>query len=201
MYFCCIIFVSLTTVNATQVRTGYYNRSYTLGTIRLIILWRWHRRRWVKQKRNLIIRKHGVQILYRTARAWRVLVISFQAMDIVRRYITISKIKVDRMFRHLKRRYCFYYCKSCSVHWCHVGIMINSSQSVEGNYNGKVSLVNGIYKDGNGHSLANGHITRRFIRPAYASAKPFHINIDSPKAGASTTSGITAEDGQFMEME
>ena len=71
--------------------------------------------------------------------------------------------------------------------------MINSSQSVEGNYNGKVSLVNGIYKDGNGHSLANGHITRRFIRPAYASAKPFHINIDSPKAGASTTSGITAE--------
>ena len=71
--------------------------------------------------------------------------------------------------------------------------MINSSQSVEGNYNGKVSLVNGIYKDGNGHSLANGHITRRFIRPAYVSAKPFHINIDSPKAGASTTSGITAE--------
>ena len=31
VFFVALFFVSLTTVNATQVRTGYYNRSYTLG--------------------------------------------------------------------------------------------------------------------------------------------------------------------------
>lgn len=61
----------------------------------------------------------------------------------------------------------FYYCSVCSVHWCHVGIMLDSTRSIEGNYNGKVSLVNGVYKDGSGHSLANGKITRKFVRPGY----------------------------------
>lgn len=42
----------------------------------------------------------------------------------------------------------FYYCKSCkSVPWVHVGIMINSSQSIEENYGGKVASVNGVYCD------------------------------------------------------
>ena len=31
VFFVALFFVSLTTVNATQVRTDYYNRSYTLG--------------------------------------------------------------------------------------------------------------------------------------------------------------------------
>lgn len=61
----------------------------------------------------------------------------------------------------------FYYCSKCSVHWCHVGIMKNGTQSIEGNYGGKVSLVNGSYRDGNGHSLAAGTITRKYVRPNY----------------------------------
>lgn len=61
----------------------------------------------------------------------------------------------------------FYYCSVCSVHWCHVGIMIDSQRSIEGNYGGKVSLVNGSYKDSAGHSLSNGIVTRRFVTPAY----------------------------------
>lgn len=89
----------------------------------------------------------------------------------------------------------FYYCSKCSVHWCHVGIMKNGTQSIEGNYGGKVSLVNGSYKDGNGHSLAAGIITRKYVRPNYtvssasapASPSPspkLHIWISDSKMGS-----------------
>ena len=61
----------------------------------------------------------------------------------------------------------FYYCSQCSTHWCHVGIMLDSTKSIEGNYGGKVSNVNGVYRDGSGHSLANGIVTRKFVRPPY----------------------------------
>lgn len=64
----------------------------------------------------------------------------------------------------------FYYCKSCkSVPWVHVGIMINSSQSIEGNYGGKVSSVNGAYRDSYNHTVASGTVVRKFVRPAYQS--------------------------------
>ena len=193
-FFVALFFVSLTTVNATQVRTGYYNRSYTLGN---------------NQADNIVavaqaqMGKTKAQLNY--TEAWCADFVSDCASLAGISNIIPGNGYCQTLYNNIKNKggqdvsspqkgdIVFYYCKSCSVHWCHVGIMINSSQSVEGNYNGKVSLVNGIYKDGNGHSLANGHITRRFIRPAYASVKPFHINIDSPKAGASTTSGITAE--------
>ena len=194
VFFVALFFVSLTTVNATQVRTGYYNRSYTLGN---------------NQADNIVavaqaqMGKTKAQLNY--TEAWCADFASDCASLAGISNIIPGNGYCQTLYNNIKNKggqdvsspqkgdIVFYYCKSCSVHWCHVGIMINSSQSVEGNYNGKVSLVNGIYKDGNGHSLANGHITRRFIRPAYVSAKPFHINIDSPKAGASTTSGITAE--------
>ena len=194
VFFVALFFVSLTTVNATQVRTGYYNRSYTLGN---------------NQADNIVavaqaqMGKTKAQLNY--TEAWCADFVSDCASLAGISNIIPGNGYCQTLYNNIKNKggqdvsspqkgdIVFYYCKSCSVHWCHVGIMINSSQSVEGNYNGKVSLVNGIYKDGNGHSLANGHITRRFIRPAYVSAKPFHINIDSPKAGASTTSGITAE--------
>lgn len=61
----------------------------------------------------------------------------------------------------------FYYCSACKVHWCHVGLMIDSQRSIEGNYGGKVSLVNGAYRDSAGHSLSNGIVTRKFVTPAY----------------------------------
>jgi len=73
----------------------------------------------------------------------------------------------QRVYSPQKGDLVFYYCSKCSVHWCHVGIMINSTQSIEGNYGGKVSLVNGRYTDGNGHSLSNGIVTRMYVRPAY----------------------------------
>lgn len=78
----------------------------------------------------------------------------------------------QRVYSPQKGDLVFYYCANCSVHWCHVGIMKNSTQSIEGNYNGKVSLVNGSYRDGSGHSLAAGTITRRYVRPAYSVNTP-----------------------------
>ena len=64
----------------------------------------------------------------------------------------------------------FYYC-TVTNKWVHCGIMLNSLQSVEGNYSGKVSLVKGVYRDSHGHSLASGDVTRVFIRPAYNQSK------------------------------
>ncbi|MDD7664513.1 MAG: SH3 domain-containing protein [Lachnospiraceae bacterium] len=64
----------------------------------------------------------------------------------------------------------FYYCTVTKT-WVHCGIMINSLQSVEGNYSGKVSLVKGVYRDSHGHSLASGEVIRIFIRPAYNKSK------------------------------
>lgn len=64
----------------------------------------------------------------------------------------------------------FYYCISTQT-WVHVGIMVDSVQSIEGNYSGKVSLVKGVYRDSHGHSLANGTVVRKFIRPAYYRSK------------------------------
>lgn len=64
----------------------------------------------------------------------------------------------------------FYYC-TVTNKWVHCGIMLNSLQSVEGNYSGKVSLVKGVYRDSHGHSLASGEVIRIFIRPAYNKSK------------------------------
>lgn len=65
----------------------------------------------------------------------------------------------------------FYYCSIDG--YVHVGIMVDSQKSIEGNYSSKVTLVNGIYKDTHGHSLANGAVTMKFVRPAYnAPVKP-----------------------------
>lgn len=80
----------------------------------------------------------------------------------------------------------FYYCSACSVHWCHVGIMLNSTQSIEGNYGGKVSLVNGSYTDSGGHTLKSGVVTRRYVRPAYVSGNDPSGNIDSVAGGVHT---------------
>lgn len=64
----------------------------------------------------------------------------------------------------------FYYCK-VTEKWVHCGIMINSTQSIEGNCSGKVSLLNGTFKDSHGHTLASGDVMRVFIRPAYKKSK------------------------------
>lgn len=61
------------------------------------------------------------------------------------------------------------YCPNSGKPWVHVGIMTNSSNSIEGNYGGKVSSVNGSYTDANGHTLSSGTITRKFLRPNYTS--------------------------------
>lgn len=77
----------------------------------------------------------------------------------------------------------FYYCTSCSaVPWVHVGIMINSTQSIEGNYGGAVSSVNGVYRDSYNHTVASGTVVRKFVRPAYNNTADF-CNCSTSYAG------------------
>lgn len=87
----------------------------------------------------------------------------------------------------------FYYCTSTQT-WVHVGIMVDSVQSIEGNYSGKVSLVKGVFRDSHGHSLANGTVVRKFIRPAYyrskASAPKVISNNTTINAGTNTNTTI-----------
>ncbi len=67
----------------------------------------------------------------------------------------------------------FYICSKCTstaYKWCHVGIMTDSVHSIEGNSNNKVKKVSGSYSHYNGgtHSIRNGKVYRKFVRPAYA---------------------------------
>lgn len=81
----------------------------------------------------------------------------------------------------------FYYCIKTKT-WVHCGIMIDGTRSVEGNYSGKVSLVNGIFRDIHGHTLASGDITRTFIRPSYKKSKTAAPKVisNNPAAGTVT---------------
>lgn len=67
----------------------------------------------------------------------------------------------------------FFYCNSCSGtanQWCHIGIMINSSTSIDGNYNNKVSYDRSYSHYGSlGYKHSNG-ISKIYVRPNYGQA-------------------------------
>ena len=64
----------------------------------------------------------------------------------------------------------FFFCNSCSGTaniWCHVGIMVNSSTSIDGNYSGKVSYDNSYSHYGSlGYKHSSG-IRKIYVRPNY----------------------------------
>lgn len=65
----------------------------------------------------------------------------------------------------------FYNCSACDTDGdglalMHVGIVLDSTYSIEGNYNGKVSKVSS-YTDEYGHKTSTGTIKRVYVRPAY----------------------------------
>lgn len=66
----------------------------------------------------------------------------------------------------------FFYCNSCSGtanKWCHIGIMINSTTSIDGNYNNKVSYDNSYSHYGSlGYKHSSG-IRKIYVRPNYGS--------------------------------
>ena len=67
----------------------------------------------------------------------------------------------------------FFYCNNCSGtanQWCHIGIMINSSTSIDGNYNNKVSYDRSYSHYGSlGYKHSNG-ISKIYVRPNYGQA-------------------------------
>ena len=61
----------------------------------------------------------------------------------------------------------FYYCSECGT-YVHVGIVLDGSNSIEGNYGGKVTKVGNSYTDSSGHTLKSGTIQRHYLRPNYS---------------------------------
>jgi len=163
-----MLIISPTRVQASQSRSSYFNKSYTLNGA---------------QEDNLVavaqaqLRKTKSQLGY--TEAWCADFVS----DCAKLAGLGSKIPFDGYCQTLynkiknaggkdvaspqKGDIVFYYCKSCSVHWCHVGIMEDPVNSIEGNYGGRVSRVRGHYSDGR-HSTDSGVIIRKFVRPAYS---------------------------------
>ena len=60
----------------------------------------------------------------------------------------------------------FYYCSSCG-RYVHVGIVLDGTYSIEGNFSRKVSKVSNTYADSEGHKVTTGTISRSYIRPNY----------------------------------
>lgn len=90
----------------------------------------------------------------------------------------------------------FYYCNACK-NWVHVGLMADSVNSIEGNYNSKVSWVPGFYRDSEDHTTASGTIRRTFVRPAYggASASTTTFKEDSKYNSVKGFKGYTCSTG------
>ena len=64
----------------------------------------------------------------------------------------------------------FFYCTSCSGtanQWCHVGIMVDSTTSIDGNYSGKVSYDSSYSHYGSLGYKHSGGITKKYVRPNY----------------------------------
>ncbi len=87
------------------------------------------------------------------------------------RYL-ISKMKNDcnavQVTTPQEGDFVFYYCATCTNHYPHVGIVMDSTYSIEGNSSNAVSKVklSSTFKDINGHVC-----TREYIRPNYGNSK------------------------------
>lgn len=98
----------------------------------------------------------------------------------------------------------FFYCTKCSGvanKWCHVGIMINSTTSIDGNYGGKVAYDKSYSHYGSlGYKHSSG-ITKKYVRPNYETSSPnppSNLSISTDKAyykvGETVTFSFTSND-------
>lgn len=70
----------------------------------------------------------------------------------------------------------FYWCSICKS-YMHVGIVVDGTYSIEGNYNRKVSKASS-YTDENGHTTGSGTVSRIYVRPNYRNSPTLHT-VDS----------------------
>ena len=73
-----------------------------------------------------------------------------------------------------------YYCNTClgidGKPWAHVGIMLDSTYSIEGNRGGQVKKASGAFYDEYNHS----NITKKYVRPAYTNSQVTPTDWDNP---------------------
>ena len=74
----------------------------------------------------------------------------------------------------------FYYCSSCAC-YVHVGLVLDSTYSIEGNYNSKVTKVSGYYSDGT-HNTSSGTIKKVYVRPKYNGGTHTHSYVENFEA-------------------
>ena len=109
----------------------------------------------------------------------------------------------------------FYYCSALSAPWAHIGIMINRTESVEGNMGGntdpswKSSQVKKsqpswyrITSNKVTYSVANGKVKVYYIRPNYSGSAPVVTNLPAHANNQNVTPGrynlVNAATGYYM---
>ena len=85
----------------------------------------------------------------------------------------------------------FYYCSACGRE-VHVGIVLDGSYSIEGNYGGQVTKVSSSYTDSVGHTLKSGTIKRVYVRPNYGGSQITHVD-PTPVVQPSTDNCLCSE--------
>lgn len=99
----------------------------------------------------------------------------------------------------------FFYCNNCkgvANQWCHVGIMVDSKTSIDGNYGGKVSYDNSYSHYGSlGYKHSNG-ITKKYVRPKYNGDKPTvkSITVSQSKYTMNETINIKIDASNYQEI-
>ena len=96
-----------------------------------------------------------------------------------------------------------YYCSTCSGYsgysgYMHIGLVVDSSSTIEGNYNNRVTHnTTGSYTDENGHSTGSGVVKKEYIRPNYSNtpAIPAPTNLSVSVSGTALTLSWKAASG------
>ena len=86
----------------------------------------------------------------------------------------------------------FYYCKICEK-YVHVGLMVDSQNSIQGNYSDKVSYVTNpsYYYDGYEHRCSDGSVLYEYVRPRYISNNNYKPSKPALNVNVGTTSRET----------
>ena len=174
----CGIIFSATCVYATQSRTENFDKTYSLGTNQADNLINVAQKQIGKSKSNLGYTEawcadFACDCAKLTGMSEAIIPYNYGsrgACTSLYNYM-VKNCSAKVVSSREKGNLVFYYCSGCN-RYVHVGIVIDDTYSIEGNYDGKVTKVKNSYTDSAGHTLASGKITRKYLRPNYSNSTP-----------------------------
>ena len=174
----CGIIFSATCVYATQSRTENFDKTYSLGTNQADNLINVAQKQLGKSKSNLGYTEawcadFACDCAKLTGMSEAIIPYNYGsrgACTSLYNYM-VKNCSAKVVSSREKGNLVFYYCSGCN-RYVHVGIVIDDTYSIEGNYDGKVTKVKNSYTDSAGHTLASGKITRKYLRPNYSNSTP-----------------------------